>query len=123
MAKSSNRSQACPKNSGSQIMQRHSEVSLVNSSAFKAKAICSRRHRLCNTQELTTWLQKRAALTTACSEMPEDTAAEMERRVSNRGISQQISLVEYHPSSSGSKRGDLMLRWCSSAVSAAYRQD
>lgn len=41
----------------------------------------SRRHSLCNTQELTkltNWLQeKRAALTTACSEMSVGTATEM----------------------------------------------
>lgn len=91
---------------------------------FKAKAMWSRRHSFCNTQELTNCLQEgRVALTTACSETSVDTATETERCVSNKVMSQQISSLRYCSSSSGSKRGDLMMHWWSSAVSTTYCQD
>jgi len=41
---------------------------------------------LCNTQQLIIWLQeKKAALTTACSETSVNTATDMERHISNGG--------------------------------------
>lgn len=58
-----------------------------------------------------------------CSGTSVDTATEMERHISNRVISQQVGSVQYCPSSSGSKGGDLMMHWCYSEVTTAYHQD